>query len=134
MASEYPQMASWDVVALWQMCGQIPWDDGASQQMYGPNSYPTQLQILCDEEVSGQMPQVQPILALPTAQPQQLKRKRRRKRKGKPIPRKTLTDEDRQRICQIHKDKPSVTQTETGGEIGLESGLPPLANFCYRFI
>jgi hypothetical protein len=33
-----------------------------------------------------------------------------------PSIRKTLTDSDRQKICQYHKDNPSVKQTEIGGE------------------
>lgn len=34
-----------------------------------------------------------------------------------PSPRKTLTDQDRRRMCQYHEDNPSVKQTEIGGEL-----------------
>lgn len=33
-----------------------------------------------------------------------------------PSPRKTLTDNDRRRMCQYHEENPSVKQTEIGGE------------------
>ncbi|KFZ19776.1 hypothetical protein V501_00509 [Pseudogymnoascus sp. VKM F-4519 (FW-2642)] len=99
---------------------QIPSDDEASQQMYGLNNYATQPQITCDEEASRQMPQVQPIFALPTVSPltpnQPLPRRRR---KGKPKPPKYLTNEERQKICQIHEDNPSVTKTEMGRIFGV---------------
>lgn len=32
-----------------------------------------------------------------------------------PSPRKTLTDNDRRRMCQYHEDNPTVKQTEIGG-------------------
>ncbi|KFX88546.1 hypothetical protein V490_07560 [Pseudogymnoascus sp. VKM F-3557] len=35
-------------------------------------------------------------------------------------PRKTLNDEDRRKICQIHQDDPSATQAETAKHIGCE--------------
>ena len=38
-----------------------------------------------------------------------------------PSPRKTLTDDDRRRMCQYHEDNPSVKQTEIGGEIEEQS-------------
>lgn len=31
-------------------------------------------------------------------------------------PRKTLTDQDRRRMCQYHEDNPNIKQTEIGGE------------------
>ncbi|OBT60442.1 hypothetical protein VE03_10888 [Pseudogymnoascus sp. 23342-1-I1] len=124
------------------------WDEEAWWQMYGRNNYPTQLQILwdyevsrqiqpqitCDEEASGQVPQVQPIFALPTARRQRIQQSARRHklspltpkqpllkrlRKGKPKPRKYLTDEERQEIWQIHEDNPSVTKEETGDIFGV---------------
>lgn len=33
-----------------------------------------------------------------------------------PLPRKTLTDSDRRRMCQYHEAHPTVKQTEIGGE------------------
>jgi hypothetical protein len=36
-----------------------------------------------------------------------------------PSPRKTLTDQDRRRMCQYHEDNPSVKQTEIGGELSV---------------
>lgn len=33
-----------------------------------------------------------------------------------PSPRKTLTDEDRRRMCRYHEENPTVKQTEIGGE------------------
>jgi hypothetical protein len=33
-----------------------------------------------------------------------------------PTPRKTLTDNDRRRMCQYHEENPSVKQTEIGGK------------------
>jgi hypothetical protein len=33
-----------------------------------------------------------------------------------PTPRKTLTDNDRRRMCQYHEENPTVKQTEIGGE------------------
>ena len=33
-----------------------------------------------------------------------------------PSPRRTLTDQDRRRMCQYHEDNPTVKQTEIGGE------------------
>ena len=38
-----------------------------------------------------------------------------------PSARRTLTDQDRRRMCQYHEDNPTVKQTEIGGE----SILPP---------
>lgn len=35
-------------------------------------------------------------------------------------PRKTLTDEDRRRMCQYHIDNPSMKQTEIGAMFGVE--------------
>ncbi|KAH8595813.1 hypothetical protein B0O99DRAFT_144067 [Bisporella sp. PMI_857] len=37
-----------------------------------------------------------------------------------PSPRKTLTDNDRRRMCQYHEDNPSVKQTEIGALFGVE--------------
>jgi hypothetical protein len=37
-----------------------------------------------------------------------------------PSPRKTLTDNDRRRMCQYHEDNPSVKQTEIGAMFGVE--------------
>lgn len=34
-----------------------------------------------------------------------------------PSPRKTLTDDDRRRMCRYHEENPSVKQTEIGGEL-----------------
>jgi len=36
-----------------------------------------------------------------------------------PTPRKTLTDNDRRRMCQYHEENPTVKQTEIGGETEL---------------
>lgn len=35
-------------------------------------------------------------------------------------PRKTLTDDDRRRMCQYHIDNPSMKQTEIGALFGVE--------------
>lgn len=37
-----------------------------------------------------------------------------------PSPRKTLTDNDRRRMCQYHEENPSVKQTEIGAMFGVE--------------
>ncbi|TVY45169.1 Major centromere autoantigen B [Lachnellula subtilissima] len=37
-----------------------------------------------------------------------------------PTPRKTLTDNDRRRMCQYHEENPSVKQTEIGAMFGVE--------------
>ncbi|OWY45859.1 CenpB-DNA-bind-like protein [Alternaria alternata] len=36
------------------------------------------------------------------------------------VPRKTLTDSDRRRMCQYHEDNPTVKQTEIGAMFGVE--------------
>lgn len=40
-----------------------------------------------------------------------------------PTPRKTLTDQDRRKMCQYHEDNPTVKQTEIGGTL-VEFPLP----------
>ncbi|KAI7216548.1 hypothetical protein KC333_g4775 [Hortaea werneckii] len=40
--------------------------------------------------------------------------------KSAPIPRKTLTDKDRKRMCQYAEDHPNAIQTEIGGVFGVE--------------
>ena len=37
--------------------------------------------------------------------------------------RRTLTDQDRRRMCQYHEDHPNVKQTEIGGELGWQVKL-----------
>ncbi|MCJ1307145.1 hypothetical protein MMC25_000791 [Agyrium rufum] len=37
-----------------------------------------------------------------------------------PAPRRTLTDQDRRRMCQYHQENPSVKQTEIGAMFGVE--------------
>ena len=39
-----------------------------------------------------------------------------------PTARRTLTDQDRRRMCQYHEDNPTVKQTEIGGESRLGCG------------
>lgn len=39
---------------------------------------------------------------------------------GQSQPRRTLTDDDRRRMCQYHEDNPTVKQTEIGAMFGVE--------------
>ena len=44
-----------------------------------------------------------------------------------PSPRKTLTDQDRRRMCQYHEEHPNVKQTEIGAMFGVERRYYPLS-------
>ena len=45
-----------------------------------------------------------------------------------PTPRKTLTDQDRRRMCQYHEEHPTVKQTQIGGEDQVMNSFCYLAN------
>jgi hypothetical protein len=48
-----------------------------------------------------------------------------------PSPRKTLTDDDRRRMCRYHEENPAVKQTEIGGEHAFLRWTRSIANtFC----
>ncbi|KFY50532.1 hypothetical protein V495_00188 [Pseudogymnoascus sp. VKM F-4514 (FW-929)] len=116
----------WDDEAFQQMdefnsnCTQSLSDDKSIQETCGLSSCPTQLQMPLDDEASRQMPLIQPNLALASAKPQLILQQAlgrnvlpgpcRPKKTRKP--RKFLTIEEKQQICQTAQETPSLKRVE----------------------
>lgn len=80
-----------------------------------------------------QMPLQPPLAPLTTmsAPPQQLTPLTTQPQpQQQPPARRTLTDQDRRRMCQYHEDNPSVKQTEIGGETLPRDFFETMANPC----
>lgn len=57
-----------------------------------------------------------PPVAIPASAPPLVKGNGSKSPGTTPAPRKTLTDNDRRRMCQYHDENPSIKQTEIGGK------------------
>lgn len=55
--------------------------------------------------------------ARPVTIPPNSARSRAPKSASGPVPRRTLNDDDRRHMCQIHEDNPSIKQAEIGSEL-----------------
>lgn len=67
-------------------------------------------------------PPLAPMNAMPSGQGlPQLNTAPQQPPQQQPIQRRTLTDQDRRRMCQYHEENPSVKQTEIGGMSGTRS-------------
>lgn len=71
-----------------------------------PNSFNTSPPVAIPPASSTPVSQLKAVRRLPAQPPAQ--------------PRKTLTDDDRRRMCQYHEDNPAMKQTEIGALFGVE--------------